>query len=230
MAGNSSGIPWTREPELMDWFTNLFDRLEAGPTGYGISADQLIPFATAYEAFKAAYAVTSNPETKTKPAVATKNAKKQEAIHQARLLISVLRGWPQQTEAKLDALRIPAHDAQPTPIGPPEVMPRLSVVSVAGSLIHLEVTDEDGKKRKPGGVRACWLYSFVGEQPPAALTAWQFRGESTRSDPKVMFEPEVQPGTKVWITALWVNPTGQPGPACAPVQTRVGYLGLNEAA
>ncbi|MEM1444651.1 MAG: hypothetical protein AAGF84_01220 [Planctomycetota bacterium] len=229
MAG-SSNIPWTREPELMDWMENLFDRLETVPTDFGITADQLIPYATAYEAFKTAFAVTQNPETKTKPAVATKNAAKQEAVRQARLLISVLRGWPQQTEAKLDALRIPAHDVQPTPIGPPTAMPRLNVVGVSGSLIDLEVTDEEGRKRKPNGVRACWLYSFVGDQPPASLTAWQFRGESTRSTPQVVFEPEVLPGTKVWVTALWVNPTGQPGPACAPVQTRVGYLGLNEAA
>ncbi|MEM9752265.1 MAG: hypothetical protein AAF916_02660 [Planctomycetota bacterium] len=229
MAGSNS-IPWTREPELMEWATNLFDRLEAGPTDYGISDDQLIPYATAYEAFKAAYATTQNPETKTKPAVADKNTKKAEMIRQARLLISVLQGWPQMTDAKRDALQIPTRDNQPTPIGPPTEMPRLSVVGVSGSVIDLEVTDDDGKKRKPGGVRACWLYSYVGDQPPAALTGWQFRGESTRSTPQVVFEPEVVPGTKVWVTALWVNPTGVPGPACAPIQTRVGYLGLNEAA
>lgn len=228
--GNEPYIP-SREPELLIWSQNLYDRLSVAPETYGVNADQVAPFATAQEAFAAAYAVTNNPVTRTRPAVEDKNTKKAAMILQARLLVSVLQGWPAMTDAKRDELRIPVRDTQPTPIGPPEEMPALRIAAVNGSVLDLEVRREDGEtKRKPDGVRAVRLYTFVGDDPPAQLTAWQFRGGSTKHNPQVTFEPEVVPGTKVWVTALWVNPTDQPGPACAPLQTRINYQGLNEAA
>ncbi|MBB6429739.1 hypothetical protein [Algisphaera agarilytica] len=225
-----SYIP-SREAELLGWAQNLNDRLEATPEAFGVTADQLVPFGSTYSAFAAAYAVTSNPSTKTKPAVADKNAKKAEMVRQARLLVSVLQGWPYMTDAKRDELRIPVRDSQPTPIGPPVEMPVLRVAAVNGSVLDLEVRREDGEtKRKPAGVRSVNLYTHIGDDPPAQLTAWQYRGGSTKHNPQIVIEPEVQPGTKVWVTALWVNPTEQPGPACAPVQTRIGFQGLTEAA
>lgn len=221
----------SREAELLGWAGNLHARLMAAPGDYGVVVEQLGPFDVAYTAFAAAYAVTSNPATKTKPTVADKNTKKAEMIRQARLLVSTLQGWPSMTDAKRDELRIPVRDHQPTPIGPPTEMPVLRIAAMHGSVMDLEVRREDGEtKRKPAGVSGVWIYTFIGETPPTTLTAWQFRGGSTKHNPQIVFEPEVQPGTKVWVTALWVSPTKQPGPACAPLQSRINYQGLTEAA
>ena len=225
-----SYIP-TREAQLRDFAQNLTDRLTAMGADYGVTAEQILPFVEAYNTFVARYAITSNPATKTKPAVAAKNDAKAEMVRQIRLLVSVLQGWPAMTNAKRDELRIPVRDDQPTPIDPPTEMPVLRIAGVYGSVMDLEVRRADGEtKRKPAGVRGVWLYSFVGDNPPAQLTAWQFRGGSTKHNPQIVFEPEVVPGTKVWVTALWVNPTDRPGPACAPLSARINYQGLNEAA
>ncbi len=219
-----------REAELLAFAQNLFDHLEANPATYGQTIESIAPFGTAFNAFKAALAVTTNPATKTKPTIADKNAKKQAMIDIIRPLVQTLQNWSGMTDDKRDTLGIPTRDRQPTPIGPPEEMPVLRVAGVFGRLLELEVLDTEGKKRKPDGARGAWLYTHVGDDPPAELTAWQFRGGTTRSNPQVVFEDSVAPGTKVWVTALWVNPTDQPGPACAPQQTRIGYQGLSEAA
>lgn len=226
----SQYIP-SREADLLGWAGNLFDRLDANPATYGLSAEQLAPYGIAYSAFVAAYAITSNPVTKTKPAVADKNTKKIEMVRQNRLLVSTLQGWPSMTDAKRDELDVPIRGNIPTPIGLPTEMPALRIADVNGRVLDLEVRREDGEtRRKTDGVRAAWLYSHIGDDPPALLTAWQFRGGSTKSNPQVVFEPDVQPGTKVWVTALWGSPADQPGPACAPLQTRIAYQGLSEAA
>lgn len=227
---SESYIP-SREAELLGFAQNLAARLEADPAGFGVTEAQIEPYLISFNLFNTAYGVTSNPATKTKPAVADKNTKKAEMVRQIRLLVSVLQGWPSMTDAKRDELGIPVRDNQPTPIGPPEEMPVLRIAAVNGSVMDLEVRRPDGEtKRKPDGVRGVWLYTHIGDDPPAVLTAWQFRGGSTRHNPQVVFEPEVLPGTKVWVTALWVSPTDEPGPACAPLQTRINYYGLNEAA
>lgn len=225
-----SYIP-ARDAELSEWAQNLYDRLAVAPENYGVNADQVAPFATAQEAFKAAYAVTSNPATRTTPAIATKNDRKAEMIAAARLLVGTIQSWPAMTDAKRDELQIPVRDNEPTPIGPPTEMPVLRVAAVNGQVVDLEVRREDGQtKRKPVGVRAVWLYSHTGENPPTDLKQWDFRGGSTKYNPQIVFAETATPGTEVWVTALWVNPTDQPGPACAPVKTHINFVGLNQAA
>lgn len=45
------------------------------------------------------------------------------------------------------------------------------------------------------------------------------------------FSDTLEPFTKVWITALWINPRLQAGPACTPVATNLGtWLVQNVAA
>lgn len=225
-----SYIP-TREADLLSWSQNLYDKLTATPADYGLTAEQVVPFAAAQEAFKAAYAAAIDPATRTTPIIADKNTKKKAMIEDARLLVSVLQGWPEMTDQKRETLEIPVRDYDPTPIGPPTEMPVLRIAAVNGPVLDLELRQEDGEnKRKPDGVRGVWIYTHVGDNPPAELTAWQFRGGSTKSNPQVVFDETVAPGTRVWVTAQWVSPTDRPGPACAPQQTRISYQGLSEAA
>ena len=149
---------------------------------------------------------------------------------ETRRLVRLVQASPQIDDEKRVALGITVPDADPTPIGPPTAMPVLRIKSVSGRLFDLEVLNADGKRRKPAGVRGAWLYAHVGENPPTNLTAWQFKGGSTKYNPQVAFDESVAAGTVVYLTALWVNPKDQPGPACAPVKSHVNFAGLNQAA
>ncbi|MFI4860201.1 MAG: hypothetical protein ACIAXF_05920 [Phycisphaerales bacterium JB063] len=80
------------------------------------------------------------------------------------------------------------------------------------------------------GVRAAWLYTHVGETPPQELKLWEFRGGSTKINPQIIFPDTVEPNTAVWVAALWVNPTDQPGPAGTPIKAYTTHTGLNQAA
>jgi len=227
---NKTYIP-QREPELLEWSNNLAAQLTADPAAYGQTVESLADFTAAQTAFAAAYATANDPTTRTKANIAEKNTKKTEMLQVIRPLVQTLQNWSGMTNQKRDILEIPVRDYEPTPIGPPEVMPVLRVAAVNGRVLDLELRREDGTtKRKPQGVRGCWLYTHVGENPPTDLQAWKFEGGSTKSNPQIVFPETVAPGTQVWVTALWVNPTDQPGPACAPVKTHINFNGLNQAA
>jgi hypothetical protein len=226
----SNFIP-SREADLLSWSNNLATKLIAAPTDYGIDAAAATAFGGVQGAFASAYATAIDPDTRTPSAIAIKNTAKKNLIAAVRPLVQTLQASPVMTDGKRELLQIPIRDNDPTPIGPPEVMPVLRVAAVNGRVLDLELRRQDGEtKQKPAGVRAAWLYSFVGDTPPVDLNDWHFRGGTTKSNPKLDFPITATPGTVVWVTALWVNPTDQPGPACAPVNARISYQGLSEAA
>jgi hypothetical protein len=221
----------TRDVELRDWTQNLAAKLLAGAANYGVTDEVAIEYDGVQSDYATALAVTLDPATRTRPTIATKNTAKTALVAATRPLVQTLQNAAVMTDAKRDQLQIPVRDYEPTPIGVPTEMPVLRVGVVNGRVLDLEVRRTDGTtRRKPAGVRSVWLYSFVGEDPSPELSNWRFQGGSTRSDPQVVFPETVTPGTTVWLTAQWVNPRDQPGPACAPVKTHINFTGLNNAA
>jgi hypothetical protein len=56
-----------------------------------------------------------------------------------------------------------------------------------------------------------------------ATYAWRFECSTSRTTFQVQFDAGAAPGTTVWLTALWLNRRGEPGPACAPIAARVPF-------
>jgi len=82
-----------------------------------------------------------------------------------------------------------------------------------------------GQRRPPHGVCGAILWSFVGEMPPTNGAAWNYSGQTARTINRIAFDEELAPGTKVWLTACWVNIRGQRGRLSTPVLTHVGAGG-----
>lgn len=226
----ASYIP-TQESLLLAWAQNLSTVISGAPTDYGETIESAAAYAAVVTDFTGAYIVANDPATRTKSAIADKNTAKKAMISASRKLVQTLQNWPEMTDAKRALLQIPVRDNEPTPVPVPTVMPVLRVAAVNGRVVDLELRRQDGTtKQKPVGVRAAWLYSYVGDTPPMELTAWEFKGGTTKHNPQIVFPESVAAGTPVWVTALWVNPTDQPGPACAPIKTHISYQGLSEAA
>lgn len=220
----------TREGELLAWSNNIATKLVADPTAYGLEAKDATDYQLVQQAFAAAYALATDPATRTPVNIRDKTEKKQALIAATRPLVQTLQNWSGMTNGKRKDLDIPLRDNEPTPIGIPTEMPVLRVTEVSQRVLDLELLNQENEKRKPNGVRSAWLYTHVGADPSPDLTQWKFEGESTRSNPQIVFPESVAPGTEVWVTALWVNPTGKPGPACAPVKSYTGHDGLSQAA
>ncbi|MEM9751756.1 MAG: hypothetical protein AAF916_00050 [Planctomycetota bacterium] len=218
------------QSEFLEWNQNLYDKLTAAPADYGTTADAVVPFATAFEAYKAAYLIAEDPNTRTKPSVQDKQTKKKALVEQIRPLVQTLQNSPVMTDAKRDQLQIPVRDRQPSPVPPPEEMPKLNVKRVEGNVIFLQLLNQNDDKKRPVGVKQVFVYSFIGANPSGDLQSWRFEGASTRLDPNFVLPETIAPNTQVWVTAQWVNGKGQTGPACAPVETWTNRSGLQQAA
>ncbi len=224
---SSSYVPAT-DAGLLDFGINFQAVMQSDPARVGIGDEQFQSLVAAQAAYAAAYRKANDQLTRTPGAIEAKNLAKTALIAEVRRLVPVIQVYPGTTDEDRTDLRITIRDGDPTPIGPPEVMPVLRIVSVVGRVLDLELRREDGTtRRKPKGVRAAWLYTWAGEDAPGDLSQWQFRGSATKSNPQVVFAETVAPGTAVWVTALWVSPTDQPGPACSPIKTHINFDGMN---
>lgn len=220
----------TRQEELAAWTAKYYAAMEANTAACNMTPELLTAYEAAQTAYADALAVATTPATRTPTAIEVKDGLKAELIALTRRYVKICQASPLMTNPIRVDLQIPVRDTEPTPIGPPSEMPKLSIEKIEGWLLSLEVLNQENQKRKPEGVSAANLFTWVGENPPTQLKEWTYERTTTRSNPQVVFPETVAPGTPVWVTALWLNPTGVPGPACAPLKTHIGYEGMNNIA
>ena len=221
----------SRESDLLTWTKNFEQKIVADAAAYGLIEKQATDYNLAQAAFAAAYQVANDPDTRSPGNIRIKNTKKDELVASTRQLVDIAQAAPEMDNDKRVALGITVRDTDPTPIPAPSEAPAIDILSMVGWTLELRLHRGDATKRaKPAGVKGATVFSFVGEQPPSAIDAWKFEGSITKTETKVNFPTTLAPGTKVWLTAFWFNPTSQSGPAAVPVSTQINYGGLSQAA
>jgi hypothetical protein len=105
----------------------------------------------------------------------------------------------------------------------PEHAPELAISAVIGRRVELKLIDaESGDRRgKPEGVFGATIFYCVADhEPPEALDQWTLFATVTRPYVDLDIPTAIAAGSKVWLTACWINTKAQPGPISAAVSTR----------
>jgi hypothetical protein len=73
------------------------------------------------------------------------------------------------------------------------------------------------------------IFTYAGEgEAPAKLDGWTFRGHTTRGVCDVTLPAaDLPPGARVWVTACWLSPRLEGGPASRPACARVPGWGTD---
>jgi hypothetical protein len=223
---SNGSVPDT-DSGLLSWATNFSARITAAATLYGLTAMQASTYATLLEMYAGMLLVARDPITRTRGAIAAKNAAKKDLLISSRQSISIIEGQPTLSdEQRLNlGIRVPK---TPTPIPAPTAAPNLDIVSVKGRTVALRLHGEDPSRRgNPAGVAGANLYSFVGPTPPDAIADWTFQGGVTRTTAQLTFSTALEPGTTVWLTACWTNPRDQTGPTATPTSVTFGAANVS---
>lgn len=207
---------------LLAWSLNFSTRITATPTAYGLTAALATAYSTAHTSFATALA-GCDPSERSKVATEAKNQARTNLKTQARLLAKLVEGTATVTNAQKLELGLNVR-AQPTPIPAPSVSPGIDIVSVSGRSVRLRLHDATTpRRRKPAGVKGASVFSFIGTTPPGEAAGWTFEGSTTENVFDITFPEGTAPGTTVWMTAFWFNPTAQSGPAAEPISTMVQF-------
>lgn len=223
--------PPGREADLISAVTTFHTVASVAPTTYALTAAQLTLLGTKLSTFQAAWDVCQNPGTRTEVATEEKNAAKADLISYLRSLVRICQNAPTTTNAMRTALAIPLRDTIVSPIGIPGFAPELTVRKVWGHQISCRIESPEGDTRTwPPGVYGAQIYTLVAPAASSDTTQYVPQGLVTRTNFIIEMPAEVPAGSKVWITAAFVNPRGLSGVACTPVLSGIGYEGAEPVA
>lgn len=210
-------FPPPREADLLAWALNADLIFKDEAAAYGVSVEQQAAFALLVTAFQALYNECNQPGTRTPTKIEQKKIAKKALVTEARKLIAIVQAFPGTTDDMRRDLDVTIRDYEPTPVPVPTSAPVVNVTSVEGRLFNLSLREAGSdNKSKPDGVGAAWLYTYVGEEMPA-FEQMDFRGSATKADTQIVVPADVAVGSKVWISACWVNSNQKPGPVSLPI-------------
>lgn len=205
-----------RDADLALWTANFNTLITATPTAFGLTSGQATTYATANTAWQTALATATNPPTRTKPTVATKNTAKANVVVLSRQYAALVQAYPAITDSQLETLGLTVRSTGRTPVPPPTTFPLVSVLSTMGQSLTLAVADEmtPNARKRPFGTIGCEVWIKIGATPPTALTDCTFFGLATRYPARFSVDAGAV-GQKAYIWGRWVNRKSEPGPLSA---------------
>lgn len=210
------------DAELYTGSQNFSTKISATPALYGLDAAQAAAYAAKNAVYEDTYVIAINPDTRTKSAVAAKNAAKKALKAMAADLAKVIDGTPTVTDAQKIDLGLNVRKA-PSPVPVPTVRPGVDLVSSVNRTVTIHIHDSasSAKRGKPAGATAAWVYSFVGASYPSDPTLWDFQGATTKAKHEIVFANDLPGGTQVWVCAAWINGKQEAGPTSVPITTNL---------
>jgi len=195
----------------------LSDKLSADPEKYGISPGTAAGYAALAADFKAKLAVALDPPTRTKPAVAAKDAAKRELYAETSRIVLSIRAQRHLSDSDLFDLNLSPRKKRAISTPLPSGVPMIVATSAGPRTISVRLCDGQTKRGAlPVGVKGASLFVATGDTEPQRKEDWTFATSVTRTT----FALDVSrhlgdaAGT-VWICAFWFDNRSRPGPMSA---------------
>jgi hypothetical protein len=219
--------PCKKDSELLTWSDNFKQKTTATPVTFGLVAAQATGFKTLQEAFAAAYAAITNPNTNSRQATIAKNQARDEMINQpngARELVDIIQAFPGTTDAMRGELGLRIRDVEPTPVPVPANPPALLITSTQNRTVTLKLKDITDMERrgKPVGVDGATIVYAIGPSAPLEASEWIFLKNTSRTTEIAELPEGVPAGSTVWFTAFWFNQRKQSSLLATAVSTIIG--------
>ena len=218
---STSWIPL--EDSLLDPFVNNFQTLIAAtPTAYNLVVADATAITAAYNTWRTAYLAATNPTTRTKATVATKNLQKANVLAVVRRYATTIRANVGVSDALKIGLGLRVRDTTPTPVPPPSTKPELSIARIDVGVQEVLARDEGAGavRARPRGSVGLLLYRAVGAAPVGSADEATFL--TFVGNPRVASTFDAADrGKFATYFARWTNARGEVGPWSNPVSASI---------
>jgi len=216
--------------ELRAYFDSFSSIVRMNPYGVGLSpvdADMLCQMAAEYSA---ALEVTENGLTRTSPAIARKDAVRNQAIGVFRVIaMQVKRNLGVPNSART-ALGIHIDDTSWTPVPRPTTHPILSFREAQSGFHILGYADSatPDSKAKPAGALQLQLHVAIGDKSTCNPDDALHYGAFTKQPMKVTFDPKDAQRIATYF-GRWITRTGLTGSWSLPLSMGIAFGGPVQA-
>lgn len=222
MAG--SYIPAT-DSGFDDFAVNFADLLTADPSAYGEDAGVASTVQSAVDDWHAAYLLATNPNTRTTPVIADKDAARVVAAATIRPVAQRINSNTSVTNQQREDLGLTVRKEFPTPVPAPTSAPTLALLQSIPNQQKLSIRDENTptSKAKPFGVVGVEVFRAVGEAAVMDPSEASLLARSTVT-PVYLGNASGDAGMTATYFARWTTRSGpngiaQVGPWSAPLVT-----------
>jgi len=205
--------------------TNFAALLTADPTAYGEDAGVAATVQAAVDAWAAAFALATNPASRTTPVIADKDAARVSAVATIRPVAMRINANSAVTNQQREDLGLTVRKQFPTPVPAPTSVPTLALLQSIPNQQKLSIRDENTPttKAKPFGVVGVEVFRAIGASPAAGPEEASFLARSTVS-PVYLGNSGAEAGLTATYFARWTTRSGpngvaQVGPWSAPLVT-----------
>ncbi len=206
-----------RESELDAWLANFAALVAAAPAKYALTDADAAEVSAAVTAWHAAFVVASSPQSRTRPAVAAKNAAKRAALRTVRRFAALIRAAsPDRISSTLKiglGLHAPAAGGGGTPIATPESTPAIFLAGMDQRSHTLRVGDAESTSRrgKPREAVGLMLYRTIADGAMSRPEGSEFLTMVTRGRCVSEFTAADR-GKIATYFGRWMNAKGDVGP------------------
>lgn len=200
--------------EFQVWFLNFASLISGSPATYGLVAGDAASIQASYDAFAAAYAISTSPVTRSPTTV-------QDTITARNTSVQIIRAYGRlilanQGVADADKVALGLHLRDPvnTPVPAPLTNPMLTLVGATPGQITASYRDSaasPGVKAKPFGAATMQLFVQIGTVAPVTPGATPFQKVVTKS-PFFVDTAAATPGQIAYVYARWATARGLVGP------------------
>ena len=213
------------EATLLASSTDFARTIAADPGAYGLPADDATVYQTTPTRFADARAAWENPATHTPIQRALKDEAKQTLINSTRTLVDVCQAWPQMTDPKREALKIPLRDREPTPAHLPVAAPTATTLLIGPEAVRVIARDpaEANRRARPKGVKSVVVlatFTGNGSEPTLPVDQGPVSTISGRKTADLMWSNMPTEQT-AWIACYWLSTRNERGPISEPQSIRV---------
>jgi hypothetical protein len=211
------------DADAVAFTANFSHRINADAALYHVSPERAAAYAQLQLAYAQAYQATANAGTATRSGRVVRREARAALERETRSIAAIIRVVSDIPLADKIAVGVKVR-SNPSRIARPSVAPAIVVRSVVGRTVTVDLLDaESHKRRMPRGVRSAVVHTGVGGQPLAGDFTFGSTRLTSTTRVRIQFTADLPPGTRVWLSACWMNPRHQRGPGCEPVFTHLGY-------
>lgn len=209
----ASYIP-AKDADFDAFFNNFQTLIAANPTDYGLVVGDATAITTSYTTWHASYLLATNPDTRTTPVVAQKDANRAASTALIRPYAQEISRNSAISPELVTGLGLNLPNPTRPPIPPPLTFPQLALDSLAPRVINLRYTDSGlgASKKKPVGATGMELVAVVGVAPAVSPENGRALGTYTKAPLVATFEAGDQ-GKIATFFARWVTKSGAGGKA-----------------
>jgi hypothetical protein len=218
-----------RDAEFRTFAADLSATVSAEAAQLGVPSLLATTLATQVSAFDAAFMAATNPASRGRATIKDKQDRRKTATATIREVVRIIKANPAVTANILYDMGLPARvgDTPRTTSQELEVAPVLAVKDVDGREVTVTITDPASplKRARAKGATGAIVMWYAGTTAPTDTNQFHLAGTTGRTEFTVQLPEALAPGTRVWLTAMWIDGRKRPSPACQPIGTYVQFGG-----